>query len=135
MVRQSDTDVYDKWAQALSSAFEPAESSCFAAEKHSVKHFFTALLPVVVLPDGVLWTATYNDDGNILADPTQTKECTLFVGREINVLETKQPIFYQTFTFSHVHFFTLSGFESFLSRMAVNDLSWDRLFYQKALEI
>src|SRR5436309_342505 len=50
IVRTQDSDVYDKWAQALSSAVELAESACRFAKSFSLPRFLTAVLPVVIVP-------------------------------------------------------------------------------------
>ena len=135
MQSQPDSDIYDKWAQALSSAIQPAESACKLAKKFAVARILSAVLPAVVVPDRVLWRAAYGDNGSLLTDPEQVEECELFVGREIEVRGPKGTPFFQRFTFSHVHFFTLTGFGAFLSRMVVNEESWTRLFTDKSVEI
>lgn len=133
-VRTPDADVYDKWAQALSSAVDLAVSACAFSKEFAFGKFLTAVLPVVVVPDDSLWRLAYAHDGTVSADPSIVTECELFVGREIPVGgPIRTPAFHQ-FTFSHVHFFTLLGFSSFLSRMAVNDHAWSRLFSEEAIE-
>jgi hypothetical protein len=135
MVRTQDSDVYDKWAQAISSAVELTESACHSAMASSVSRFLTAVLPVVVVPDDVLWRVVYDDSGGVSTDPAQVNECELFVGREIDVGGAKGTPLFHRFTFSHVHFFTLKGFSSFLSKMAVNEHAWTKLFTEQSLEI
>jgi hypothetical protein len=132
LVRTPDSDIYDKWEQALSSAVELAKSACSSAKSFSGPNFFTAVLPVVVVPDDRLWKVVYDDSGSISADPSEVTECDLYVGREIEVGPPEPP---QKFVFSHVHFFTLTGFRSFLSKMAVNEQAWTKLFTEKALTI
>lgn len=135
MVRMQDSDVYDKWSQTLSSAVELVESACRSAHKFSVARFLTAVMPVVVVPDDLLWRVVYDDNGSVTTEPAQVNECELFVGREIEVGGAKgTPLFHQ-FTFSHVHFFTLTGFGAFLSKMAVNEHAWAKLFTEKSLEV
>lgn len=135
MVKLQDSDVYDKWAQALSSSVELAESACHFAKKYSVARFFTAVLPVVVVPDNVLWRVDYDDNGAISKDPEQVDACELYVAREIEVGgKIGTPLFHY-FAFSHVHFLTLTGFSSFLSKMAVNELAWSNLFTDKSFEL
>ena len=134
MVRTQDADIYDKWVQALSSAVGLAESACRIPQEATQNRFFSSILPIVVVPDGVLWNAVYDENGNILTGPAQVEECELFVGKTIELGEKFTPSFH-LFTFSHVHFFTLAGFSSFLSKMAVNDQAWAKLFTDKSIEI
>jgi len=133
--RTQDTDVYDRWAQAVSSASELVESACYSARSLCVPQFLTAVLPVVVVPDGVLWEVVYDDNGAISTDPAQVKECEFFIGRRIAVGVRYTPQFLHLFTFSHVHFFTLEGFGSFLSRIAVNEHAWAKLFAERSIDI
>ena len=135
MTKTQDSDVYDKWAQALSSSVELAESACHFAKKNSAARFFTAVLPVVVVPDDVLWRVVYDDNGTISNNPEQVNECELYVAREIEVGGEKGTPWFHCFTFSHVHFFTLTGFSSFLSKMSVNELAWSKLFTDKSIEL
>jgi len=135
MERTPDSDIYDKWAQALSSAVGLAESACNVPRGQCSSVFFTAVLPFVVVPDALLWNAAYDDTGSISTDPAQVNECELFVAREVEVGGAKGTSHFHRFTFSHVHFFTLAGFTSFLSKMAVNDHAWTNLFTDKSLEI
>jgi len=135
IVRTPDSDVYDKWAQALSSAVGLVESACRFPKGVSSPRFFTAVLPIVVVPDDLLWNAAYDDNGSISTDPAQVKGCELFVGREIEVGGEKGTPWFHRFTLSHVHFFTLAGFSSFLSKVAVNEYVWTKLFTDKSFEI
>ena len=133
--RNQDSDVYDKWAQALSSAVGLVESACRSARALAVRQLVTAVLPVVVVPDDVLWTVAYDGGGGISADPALVNECELFVGREIEIAGPKETPSFHVFAFSHVHFFTLTGFSWFLSRIAINERAWTGLFTEKAAEI
>ena len=131
-VSDSDADIYDKWSQALSSSVELAELACGAAGRHHVPKFYTAILPVVVVPDDSLWTVYYEDSGVLLKQPQPASTCELFVGREITVTRDWMP---HQFTFSHIHFFTLAGFRVFLTSLTSDDVTWGKLFTAKALEI
>ena len=135
MVKTQDSDVYDKWAQALSSSVELAVSACDFAKQNSVERFFTAVLPVVVVPDDLLWKVIYDNNGSISNDPEHINECELYVAREIEVGGEKGTPWYHCFTFSHVHFFTLTGFSSFLSKMSVNEHAWANLFTDSSIEL
>jgi hypothetical protein len=133
MERLPDREIYEKWTQALSSAVGLAESACRLAEV-SFPTVTTAILPVLVVPDGVLWSANYDDNGRMPSDPATSDECELFLGKEIELGQKGTPLFHR-FKFSHVHFFTLKGLGSFLSKMALNEHAWSRLFTDKAAEL
>jgi hypothetical protein len=132
MTASNDSDVYEKWAQALSSAVELADSACQLTERFKSDKVFASILPVVVVPDDLLWRVVYDEKGAITTDPEKVNEAEFYIGRQIKVGLREIP---QRFYFSHVHFFTLNGFQSFLSKMAVNDRAWHELFTPKAVEV
>lgn len=134
MARSQDGDVYDKWAQALSSAVGLAESACSFPNGATPPKLLVAILPIVVVPDTVMWSVSYDNDGNISSEPKQIEEGELFVGKQIELGQKKTPLFH-VFTFSHVHFFSLTGFQSFLSEMVKEDGAWKRLFTDESIEL
>jgi len=134
MARTQDADIYDKWAQAISSAVGLAETACILPKGAIPPKVVAAILPIVVVPDNLMWAVTYDDEGNIEGDPIQANNCELFVGKEIELGEKKTPLFHR-FAFSHVHFFSLAGFGSFVSKMAGDQQAWASLFTGKAVEL
>ena len=134
MARTQDADIYDKWAQAISSAVGLAEVACTFPKGATPPKLLVAILPIVVVPDGLMWIVSYDDQGSITADPVQSDTCELFVGKEIELGEIKTPLFHR-FTFSHVHFFSLTGFGCFLSEMAKGDQTWEKLFSENSVEL
>jgi hypothetical protein len=113
-----DSDIYDKWAQAISSAVEMADAAQNCARDQQL--VWSAVIPVVVLSDDSLWKVAYDGDGKA-SNVEQVDHCEYYVGHRITSIPG-------TFMFSHIHFFTLSAFGSFLSKMAVNENAWDILF-------
>jgi hypothetical protein len=123
-----DSEVFDKWAQAISSAQDLiAHSQDLLAQTQP--DFISMTLPVLVVPDKTLWIVEYSDEGAQLSDPKQALECTLFIGKDVG---SAFPLF--KYTFSHLHILTLIAFEGFLDRLAVNDLYWDILIPTQAIE-
>jgi hypothetical protein len=123
-ITQGDSEVYDKWSQALGSAIALVQNACDLSRRRSLQSIFTAVLPVVVVPDGTLWKIEYKQDGSVVSQPSAIEACSLFISKTITV---GLPQFEHRFVFSHLHFFTLTGFTSFLSKMAVNDWAWKSL--------
>jgi len=122
-----DVDIYDRWSQALASAIDLASDACELSPKFHSAHVFSAVLPVVVVANDTLWAVVYDDKGDMLDEPKRVKSCELYVGRSLRLRQEPKAFSHQ-FTFSHVHFFTLSGFDSFLDRMVTNDKAWALLF-------
>jgi hypothetical protein len=121
----SESDVYDKWSQAVSSAVELARSACAYARDTAKGAALTAIVPAVVVPEDRLWQVVYDDNGSLSCDPAPVSECSLYVGREID-LDSSDSV--QPLRLSHVHFFTLGGFSKFLSRTGSNQAEWANLF-------
>jgi hypothetical protein len=117
-----DREIYDRWSQALASAKDLLLESRYYAHKYQLKHVFTAVLPVVVLPDHALWFAEYDENGVLKGEPSETNQCEFFVGRELDVPPEFPDFATEVFKFSHIHFFTLSGFAQFL--LDIRDLGW-----------
>jgi hypothetical protein len=114
-----DSDVYEKWAQALSSAVELVKIAFDCAQLRPT--IVSAILPAVVVTDESLWKVSYGCDGKMASAPELVDQCEFYVGRRVRNMP-------DVFMFSHIHFFTLSAFASFLSKMAVNDHAWETLF-------
>lgn len=123
LISISDADVYDKWAQALSSAVELVDEATEASRGQKPQLTYSVILPIVVLPNDTLWEARYANS-NSLSDPLNVDQCTLYVGREIR---TGSDPFYSLFKFSHIHFCTLKGLQSLVSGLTINEKIHDAL--------
>lgn len=117
-----DSEVYDKWTQALGSVDELISDAGSYWEDSTSESFATALLPVLVVSDGALWVADYAEDGAVQGSPRQTDEALLFVGRDYGSLLGPP------FTATHLHIYTRTGVDRFLNRIAS-----DQTFWQTAL--
>ena len=127
LVAVADADIYDRWSQALASAIDLTRKACDLSKEFQLPHVFSAVLPVVVVANDALWAVVYDDKGDMLDELKSVNSCELYVGRSIRLNEEPKAFSHQ-FTFSHVHFFTLSGFDSFLERMVTNEKAWEKLF-------
>jgi hypothetical protein len=134
MARTQDADIYDKWSQAISSAIGLAEAACNFPSDGTPPKFLVSILPVVVVPDRVMWVASYDQKGDVEDDPKEIDACELYVAKEIELGEKGTPLFHR-FSFSHVHFFTVSGFGAFLSKVVGDEDVWSRLLTDKAREL
>lgn len=103
-ISAGDSDVYDKWSQSLASANELAGKAVRTMGTHRCQ----GVLPVLVVPDGTLWTVEYEEDGEMRSAPKLTDHISLFVGMQI---ETHSGTgLYLTYTISHVEIVTEDGF-------------------------
>jgi len=116
-----DSEVFEKWAQAISSAEDLiAKSQDYLMQTDPC--IYTVTLPVLVVPNETLWTVEYSDKGAKLSDPKQTRKCTFYIGKDVG---SAFPLF--KYTLSHLHIFAFDAFVGYLDRLAVNDHYWNAL--------
>jgi hypothetical protein len=112
-IMANDAEVHEKWSQAVASAYglvnDAAHTFAFEDGCNSTAHF---IAPVLVVPDGALWVADYDLDGKRSGVARQEDEVEFCLDH--SPWRVGQSFSY---TFSHLHFVTQSGLESFISRM------------------
>ena len=118
-----DSEVYEKWAQAVGSAYGLISDAAhsFADSESKVKAYY--FLPVVVVPDQMLWIVDYSSQGEILDGPKKVDETTFFLA--YSPWKMGQLFSYNI---SHLHFVTLTGLGSLVDRLIVNERYVKRIF-------
>lgn len=124
-----DKDVYEKWAQALASADEVVRSATDFARDFKTRLYFSVVLPVLVIPDGMLWQASYSVNGE-LETTRQTEIVEYYVDRDFIPGDRR---FLSKYRISHLFICTLSGLRSLLSRVSLNNDSIEALFPRDCL--
>jgi hypothetical protein len=109
-ITASDSDVYDKWSQALSSAHDLTYRACADGNERTGDFAMSLVIPVLVVPDGRLWATHFDKDGNRTVDPQLTDRCSYFVGRTYYHRTARG----DTLTLSHLEFVTMAGLASFV---------------------
>jgi hypothetical protein len=121
--RTRDTELYEKWSQALASAVDLVNTAGRDAAASTEQHVFTFVLPVVVLPDEALWKIEYDINGKITGGPEPATEIEFFVAHKasppVELGDSNIP-----YVFSHLHFVTLTGFSTFLLRIMRNEATF-----------
>ena len=115
-ITSSDSEIYNKWAQALNSAYDLATLAQGDACVFGVDCMATVVLPILVVPNERLWKIEYDADGNRLGDPTLVKRCSYYVNREIS--ETN--IVNGRLVASHLEMVTIDGLFELLSELKTN---------------
>jgi hypothetical protein len=113
-----DADIYTKWAQALASVDDLIWEGANDASGLAIPVAHSTALPCLVIPDGTLWTVDYDLKGN-RSIPQSAESCEFYVGKPS--IGRAQPA---KFTITHLHIFTISGFEKFLLRKLANTEYW-----------
>jgi hypothetical protein len=111
----SDGETFDKWSQALSSAVDQVEATQELRGANGTGHFYSLILPILVVSEDSLWVVDYSDAGP--SAPQRVQETTLFVDRtyEMPQRDPHQP--HRVLKVTHLHIFTRSGFTDFLARL------------------
>jgi hypothetical protein len=121
-----DSEVFDKWSQALSSAHDLIAGSAHDCERYGMSWFFTVTLPVLVVSDNTLWTVNYSQDGKQEGAPQKTDETIIYIGKEYGGFGEV------SYTISYLHVFTLKAFKRFIGRLVAeddpNEYIWDEFF-------
>lgn len=123
----NDSDVYEKWAQALASAEDLIwagirDWDSYGKGDKSLE-FLSAVLPILVVPDETLWAVDYDDEGAPTGSPIQIDSTEFYVGKIVHKTEPKI-----RFEMTHLHIFTYSGFKDFLSSGFKLGEVWSRFF-------
>ncbi|REK05510.1 MAG: hypothetical protein DWQ37_23650 [Planctomycetota bacterium] len=99
-VTGTDSEVFQKWAQALASLNDLIADATMAGYWNATT-VDTLLLPIVVVPNNTLWRADFDDGGGRRGVPTLVKRCSFFVDHTRNA----DP----EMTISHLEFVTTDG--------------------------
>ena len=60
----NDSEIYDKWSQAVSSAYGLLEETLHEIEVSFENTGLNVILPILIVPDKRLWIAEYDAEGN-----------------------------------------------------------------------
>jgi hypothetical protein len=119
-----DSEIYDKWSQALASSYDLAFR---AAHDNHDSQFLAFIMPLVVVPNHSLWAVSYEDSGLPAGNPEQIDQCQFYVDQKIPIG--------LPFVITHIHFVTLNGLYEMLSEFADADShKWDLIFSRAASE-
>lgn len=79
-INGSDSEVFDKVSQALSSAHEMVQR---AASGHG-SFIVSSVVPILVVPTGSLWVIDYDDNGNVVNGPQAVPQTAYYCGKILN---------------------------------------------------
>lgn len=108
----NDVEVYEKWAQAVASAHDLlSEAKTDFEHSNEKKQAVTVVLPILVVPDNVLWCIDYNKEGKRLGPPSQVSYCSIFIGADIS------STIGLSYNISHLEVYTKTYLTSWLSHL------------------
>jgi hypothetical protein len=115
LLHGDDSEVHDKWAQAVSSAYELISDAADKVASPETGIVAVFVLPVVVVPNQMLWVVDYSTDGDLIGEPNRIEETDFFLDHS----PWRMGQFF-SYTVSHLHFVTLNGLLSLADRLVAN---------------
>lgn len=117
-ITATDSGIYDKWAQALSSAEDLIDESCCTGQDITNSIAMSLVFAILVVPNERLWMAQFNEKGAILDTPKLVDRCPYFVGREY----VHNAVMHQNeFKLSHLEIVTSKGLTDLLDLIVGNE--------------
>lgn len=113
-----DSELYEKWGQALASVSDLVERM-YWDDREDVMFGFA--LPVVVIPDGRLWVVDYESNGMSKGEPVQIDHCSCYVNKDYEMGNKIARVWYNI---THIEVMTFSGLQRFVQEF---------LYYQDGL--
>lgn len=105
-----DTEVFDKWGQAIASSSELINSAALLNHDMHAPIRKYAVFPILVVPNQTLWVANYAARGVLEEGPMQSDEAVYFIGHALGVKDN----YNASFTVSHLHIVTKNGLDDLL---------------------
>ena len=125
----TDAHIFDKWAQALASAQNLADRAFEEKRKVGAESRLSAIFPILVVPDNMLWIANYDNYGKLRATPSPTDKIDLFVGRPYSSRGRER---LYNLSVSHLEIKTKSALEDSLITKFIKES--DKVFPKDAIE-
>ena len=115
----NDAEFFEKWSQALQSLdeliYEIADRDIVHRIWDGKLHIATAL-PIVVVPDGTLWTVNYALDGSREAPPAQADRVSIYIDRSYG-----NGVPNYSFAVSHLEVMTETGLGKFCDEVFASE--------------
>jgi hypothetical protein len=107
----SDRDIFDKFSQSLSSCFDLIRSAAPAAGRGTNQ----VVVPVVVVPDGMLWGLDYDAEGGAVGPPQPLEKAEFFVSTRWASISDGVGFAYRI---SHVEIVTFSALRTLVDKFS-----------------
>ncbi|MFI4848975.1 MAG: hypothetical protein ACIAZJ_07765 [Gimesia chilikensis] len=121
----TDSDVYAKWSQALSSADDLTYLACCDGNDRTGDLALSLVFPVLVVPNGQLWLCEYDSDGNRIKDPEPVNRCSYYVNLSYFHAGAAGG---DGLAISHLEFVTLDGLVEFITSLIGDEQKLDSSF-------
>ena len=126
----SDGDVFDKWSQCLSSLVDLVQSLYWEHPDEECGLALATAIPILVVPNGRLWTVQYDVEGQLTGKPRVVDRCPCYVGKEYEVGSGDVA---GRFVVSHIDLVTVDGLKNYVRSVLGSEEGIKRLFNEDAL--
>jgi hypothetical protein len=110
-----DSDIYDRWSQALASANDLTYESTRDGMERTGDVSIALVFALLVVPNTRLWAVQFDETGNQTSLPTQTDRCSYFTDKGYSHSGSSGQ------SISHLEFVTLDGLTSFIDNLCGTD--------------
>lgn len=125
-----NSEVYDKWTQALSQANDLVSAASYDFEKNQTGLAFSIVLPILIVPDDTIWAIDYEFESVNKIGPNRVDSCDFFFGKEYLPSSLNSA----SYTFSHLSILTESKLSTLLQEIVVTGKFLNKAFPEKALK-
>lgn len=124
----TDADVYDKWAQAINSSYDLVKISDTDWTHGPSREAFPSVVPILVVPNDMLWVVDYDSDGNRTSTPRRERRIPFYLDKQVSLESPKVE-----FRISHLEIMTVEGLMCFVSEVQRTCGVFDDIFPSTAL--
>lgn len=125
-ISANDSELYEKWGQCLSSVKDLVDRVYWdGGRKDTEKVYLSAVFPFVVVPNGRLWTVSYDEDGARTSDPTPADRCPCFINKDY---EMGTNLASARIWLSHVEIVTYDGMRAFVEQFLMTEDGMAQVF-------
>jgi hypothetical protein len=117
-IATSDSDVFAKWSQALSSAHDLTYEACGDGSERTGGACLSLVFPLLVVPNERLWVVEFDAAGKRTCAPQQTDRCSYYVNQSYY---HKSASGGDEMTISHLEFLTVAGLCQFVDQLCGNE--------------
>ncbi len=110
----TDSGIFDKWSQAISSAHDLVIGSCDDGKSIGMTAF-SVVIPILVIPNERLWVVSFNEEGVLQGSPGLTDRCSYYVNREYFC---KRGMTHDEYCVSHLEMVTLNGLAALAKKLS-----------------
>jgi hypothetical protein len=107
----NDSDVFEKMSQAINSAYDLVSQGHYAYSGDI--DVATIVVPVIVVPDGRVWTVWYNKSGEIEQEPRITSNIEYFINKSYSIGDDSRE-YIRRYFLSHMEIVQIGAVEDML---------------------